>query len=355
MRRRAFTLIELLVVIAVIAVLIGLLLPAVQRVRETANRISCANNLKQLGLALHNYENSYRCFPPGLVADPRYMQGPDDLLNGGMASGLVPLLSYLEQENIRNIFDTNVPWYFQANFEAVHTPVRLFFCPSNRTGGELDMQSASQFMQVTLPKIALGDYAHCKGTNAAMCTRCQVPAVARGVFDVNTQTRIADVTDGLSNTFAMGDAAGGNARFFARQTWDATTPSVNATSGDFNRIDGGWAPGSVANSQLVAATGSLYSSGLCVTAERGGFTPVYDEPMNNPLVLAATQYHQGCTNSNPAMGSFDTLSGFRSLHPGGCNFLFGDGSVRFVNQNISAETYRALSTMAGAEVIDSDY
>jgi prepilin-type processing-associated H-X9-DG protein len=92
-----------------------------------------------------------------------------------------------------------------------------------------------------------------------------------------------------------------------------------------------------------------------VTAQRGGFPAVYDEPMNNPLVLAAIDNNQGCDNSNPAMGSFDSASGFRSMHTGGCNFLFCDGSVRFVNQTISADTYRALSTRCGGEVPGNDY
>jgi prepilin-type processing-associated H-X9-DG protein len=281
------------------------------------------------------------------------MQGPDDLLNGGIASGLIPLLPFVEQENLKNIFDTNFPWYFKTNFEAVGTTVRLFFCPSNRTTGLLDMQAVGQFMQVTLPQIALGDYAHCKGTNAALCTRCRVPPQARGPFDVNSETRILAITDGTSNTIAMGDAAGGNSRYMARNTWDATTPSMNP-QGDFNRIDGGWAPGSVASSQLVAATGGAYSSGLCVTAQRGGFTPDCDEPMNNRLLMAATQYRKGCDNSNPAIGSFDTLSGFRSLHPGGCNFVFCDGSGRFLEENITPAIYKALSTMAGGEPVTVD-
>src|SRR5262249_53459420 len=122
-----------------------------------------------------------------------------------------------------------------------------------------------------------------------------------------------------------------------------------------NRIDGGWAPGSVASIQLVNSTGNLYSSGLCVTAECGGFSPEYDEPMNNPLILAGTQYKVTCDNSDTTIGHFDTAPGFRSLHPGGCNFLYCNGSVPFIRQNISATTYKALSTMAGGEVISGGF
>jgi prepilin-type processing-associated H-X9-DG protein len=96
-----------------------------------------------------------------------------------------------------------------------------------------------------------------------------------------------------------------------------------------------------------------YLGGAClgVTAERGGYTPPWDEPMNNPLALPALSFHQGCTNSGTADGSYDMISGFRSVHPGGCNFLFCDGSVQFLSQSISPDTYRALSTMTGGEVI----
>jgi prepilin-type processing-associated H-X9-DG protein len=97
--------------------------------------------------------------------------------------------------------------------------------------------------------------------------------------------------------------------------------------------------------------GLLGGSCLGVTAQRGGQADPYDERMNNPLALPALDCNNGCVNSGTAAGAFDTISGFRSAHPGGCNFLFCDGSVRFVSETMSAETYRALSTMAGGEVL----
>jgi prepilin-type N-terminal cleavage/methylation domain-containing protein/prepilin-type processing-associated H-X9-DG protein len=353
--RSAFTLIELLVVIAIVAVLIGLLVPAVQRVREAANRLTCANNLKQFGLALLNYETTTGSFPPGIVADPRYMNGPNDLMSGGIYGATVPLLPFLEQDPLFRRFDTNVPWYYKTNFEVVGTPVKIFFCPSNRVEGILDLQPVSDFMQEPMPKIALADYGLSKGTNAALSGQLQVPFACRGVFDFNSHTRIADITDGTGNTLAAGDAAGGSSYYGARKNWDDTAASINPKTGGPNRIDGGWAPGSVASIDLVNSTGSLYSSGLCVTAECGGFWPEYVEPMNNRLTLAATQYKMTSDNSDATIGHFDTLSGFRSLHSGGCNFLFCDGSVHFLSQDISPATYKALSTMAGSEIFSADF
>src|SRR5262249_48890163 len=106
---------------------------------------------------------------------------------------------------------------------------------------------------------------------------------------------------------------------------------------------------------ILKSTNLAGCSVLGVTAERGGFTPVDDEPMNNPLVLAAFDYGHGCDNSDPSVRGFDTISGFRSVHTGGCNFLFCDGSVRFVRQSLSADVYRALSTIQGGEVVAGDY
>ncbi len=347
-RHGAFTLVELLVVLAIMAVLIGLLLPAVQKVREAANRMACASHLKQLGAALHNYHGTYQCFPPGIVADPT---GDIQDANG---SGFIYLLPFLEQEHLRNLWTPGVAWYERPNFQAVTTPVPLYFCPSNRTTGQIDLQFLVPFAGRPLPNPAACDYLFSKGTNAAVCPVTQVPGPARGVFDVNTRTRLADITDGTSHTFAIGEGTGNHPRYRIRHYYPDTTVARDLFPGQPQLIDQSWSAGATSTRKL-RSTGFLHGSSLGITAVRGGFQPVWDEPMNRPLVLPAMDYGAGCTNQGMEAGKYATISGFRSLHPGGCNFLFGDGSVRFVSETVAPATYRALSTMAGGEIVENAF
>ncbi len=344
MRRTAFTLVELLVVIAIIALLIGLLLPAVQKVREAAGRASCQNNLKQLGLALHHHHDARGGFPAGLT-----VSGSDNL-ELGTFGGFVPLLPYLEQDNWIRRWDPNAAWYEPPNASIVGVEVKVFYCPSNRTGGVVDMSFLVPVAGRPLPNPAAADYLLSKGANAALCGTAQVPAGGRGVFDVNTRTRLTDIADGTSSTFAVGEGAGNNQRFRIRHFYQDTAPAQDLFPGQSPLIDQSWSSGPTATHALHSI-GLLGGACLGVTAERGGWPDPFDERMNNPLVLPALDYNSGCTNAGTAPGVLDTISGFRSVHAGGCNFLFCDGSVRFVGESVAPATYRALSTMAGGEVI----
>jgi prepilin-type N-terminal cleavage/methylation domain-containing protein/prepilin-type processing-associated H-X9-DG protein len=347
-KRSAFTLIELLVVIAIIAVLIGLLLPAVQRVREAANRASCTNNLKQMGVALHSYHDTYGSMPPGIVGGTS-----NDLQDAGHG-GFLPLVQFLEEDNWSRQYDPKVSWYDPPNFDLVSHQVKVYLCPSNRTSGFVDLQFLVPVAGRPLPNPAACDYLLCKGANAALCLATQVPAVARGAFDVNSHTRLADILDGTSHTFAIGEGAGHNPRYLVRHYYPDTTPATDLFPGQSPLIDQSWAGGPTAT-RTLHSNGLLGGSCFGVTAQRGGWPQPFDEPMNNPLVLAALDFNTDCSNSGTGNGMLDTVSGFRSMHPQGCNFLFCDGGVRFVGQTIAPATYRALSSIMGGELIDDNF
>jgi len=342
-KRAAMTLLELLVVLAIVGVLLALLLPAVQRVREAAHRAACASNLRQLGVALHHYHDANGSFPAGFT-----VAGGDSIAQGRFA-GFVPLLPYLEQDNLARLWDPGRNWYDPPNTAVVSAEVKVFYCPSNRAGGSIDTAFLAARAGRPLPPVAACDYLLCKGANAALCAVNQVPPAGRGVFDVNTRTRLTDITDGTATTFAAGEGAGGNPRFGIRRYYPDTAPAQGLLPGQSGLIDQGWYGGPMAT-RALNSEGAVGGFCLGVTGQRGGQAEPFDERMNNPLGLAALSYGCGCTNAGTAPGGYDTLPGFRSAHPGGCNFLFCDGGVRFVSERVSPATYRALSTLAGGEV-----
>ncbi|MEM7454075.1 MAG: DUF1559 domain-containing protein [Planctomycetota bacterium] len=186
-RASGFTLVELLVVIAIIGILIGMLLPAVQQVREAARRINCANNMRQLGLAVMNYESAFQHFPSGVVDS-------DDDLTDALHSGLVYLLPNIEQNNVYEQYDFNSDWKTGTNLTLTQVKIETFLCPSNTSAVGQDGGIPG----------APSDYAFNKGS---VSTLSALPGSSTGPFGVNSQTRVADIRDGSSTTFMIGEAA----------------------------------------------------------------------------------------------------------------------------------------------------
>jgi prepilin-type N-terminal cleavage/methylation domain-containing protein/prepilin-type processing-associated H-X9-DG protein len=345
--RAAFTLIELLVVIAIIAILIGLLLPAVQRVREAAARAQCTNNLKQLGLAMHNYEGVMSHLPPAFRGQvpPAYAGFPAYFFSW---SALAELNPYLEQTTIYNTMDLTQPMYVPpaynispANQFAVQQIVKLFLCPSDK------MQPVS--VAYGEPILGPTNYAVCVGsgtTNGG--PPFGSPWNSDGTFMAKIGLRITDITDGSSNTAMMSESL----------------------LGDGPENAGGGMPNIPNAAQLVYAYtgfGTPLSDGACAGAgqwnvsNRRGFSWATGEMRcgsynhyyapNSPLCDCVTN------DTTPGEGIYTAVAfrAARSRHSGGVNVLFGDGGVRFVSQSISLNTWRALATRASGDIPGSDF
>jgi prepilin-type N-terminal cleavage/methylation domain-containing protein/prepilin-type processing-associated H-X9-DG protein len=354
-KRPAFSLIELLVSLAIIAVLMGLLLPAVQKVREAASRMACQNNLKQLGLALHGFHDANGYLPPGMLTE--------STIQDSFHTGFTYLLPHLEQANIQLLYRFDKQWYLPDNYAAVGQQVPVFYCPSNRTRGTMDLTpQMKEWGSAMPPFVGATDYVLCKGANAGLYYDPNlVPPQVRGLFNVTQpppwsmaapgqalyapafQVRLTDVTDGLSSTFAIGEGAGGNPMYLIADVNNPGQPAIEPFINGPAVPEQGWATASIGDTSHP-----WYAGVFGVTAQYGLTPDPADEPMNRRLVTP-TVYGKDSSGYN-ASGR-DRVSGFRSLHTQGCNFLFADGSIHFLSQSIDPAVYRALSTYAGGEVV----
>jgi prepilin-type N-terminal cleavage/methylation domain-containing protein/prepilin-type processing-associated H-X9-DG protein len=301
-RRRAFTLIELLVVIAIIGILIGLLLPAVQKVRAAANRMKCANNLKQWGLAFHNYHDTNSQLPLGAQSSP-------------VRVTFIPyLFPFIEQSALAQKYNYNTPFYLSPNIDfnaytgVLAQPVPLYYCPSDRPGAMALSASAGYYRTRC-------NYVVCWGNVTRPAASTPVPTGNMGIFgyDVTDNngkprfTRFAEIMDGLSNTLLMSE--------------------ILVSPGDMDEDN----RGDIVNDD---------HAGPGFMTLNTPNTSVSD--VNDCIVLADPLM--------PCIGGGNKQMAARSRHPGGVNAVLGDGSVRFISNNIAAGTWSSLGTMAGGEV-----
>lgn len=341
---RGFTLIELLVVIAIISVLIALLLPAVQSAREAARRAQCVNNLKQIGLALHNYEQAMGVFPPGYVSsiDPKDVTPcTSDLETGsgvdlgtGWAWGSM-ILPFLEQQPLYSSINFNLSVAYRDNDTCSLTALSVYLCPSDdgpsvvpvfkdppdpANPGTFD---ASQIVD----KLSRGNYVGMwglgeicaqSGATDAINNNGQTPLIKgqhAGIFYRNSATKVAAITDGLSNTIIVGERS----HNLSYVTWVAR--SINGWLGKTSLVEGG-------TDQFNPSPEECWTQVMGPVGLEGGLRTI-----NNP------EAH---------------VEDYWSRHPGGANMLFADGSVHFLKSSISPITWRALATRALGEVISAD-
>ncbi|MGQ0636911.1 MAG: DUF1559 family PulG-like putative transporter [Planctomycetaceae bacterium] len=316
-RKRGFTLIELLVVIAIIATLIALLLPAVQQAREAARRTQCKNNLKQLGLALHNYVDSHLRLPPGAVAGAAI---------NNHSGYILAMFPFFDQAAMFNNFVPTGGYpavIFQAanpgNRTAAETPVASLFCPSDGRGGQLttlytDLPGVGSLFN----KLTKSNYLGFFGLNWGDM------GLNRGAFGPNSGKQFRDIADGLSNTMAMGEYLTGI-----------------GTANDGRGVH--WLP--------YPGLGMLFY-------ER---TPNSSAPDDIPVFWCTNQFgaHPNVPAANLPCITYTAASAgltvaSRSRHVGGAQALQFDGSVRFVSQNINTGTWRALGTLSDGEVFSME-
>jgi prepilin-type N-terminal cleavage/methylation domain-containing protein/prepilin-type processing-associated H-X9-DG protein len=363
-RQTGFTLIELLAVIAVISLLIALLLPAVQQVRERARATQCRNNLKQLGIALHSYESTFMIWPPSIVRQEDGKPAPPPisfsaLRYRGHWTGFHLLLPFFDQGNLHSQYNFNGTWLSSMTDASDHsswplnqTVLPLLICPSNAhelltIGG--DAAGPGKHWMAGSP----GDYSFNHGADVISAipgdeVGCQggllnywrqVPLGVRGPFGYSSDCRVQEIRDGQSNTFMLGEKAGGRLIYSG---WTTSQPRLPVefpwamAAIEYFAVTGG---ASTPNSAWVVGPFAVthdFRLPLCPESTPGTGNPFPMNPVPKDL---------------PASSDERPLYSFQSGHSGGAHFVFADGSTRFVSDAINQYVYEALSTIAGRELI----
>ena len=325
---RGFTLVELLVVIAIIGILVGLLLPAVQAAREAVRRIQCANNMRQIGLAMHMHMDLKK----GLPSNGNYVWNGSAVTTTNAWSGLARILPHIEQENLFRGIDFAISYSAQPGTSSKR--VGTFMCPSevNDRGYGSDPTFGNKYWPT--------NYALNHGTWAVLIGKATGMRTGDGAFGPNQSNRPADFTDGLSNTLAISEVKAFTNRI-AGASVTATFPTplkppstlASLSLGSFNNTSFThveWVDGKVHETGFT----TVFTPNSKVTYNMGGANYDID------LVMATE------SNAGDTYAAVTT----RSFHSGGVNAMLMDGSIRFFSNNISLESYRALGTRAGGEV-----
>lgn len=336
-RKQGFTLIELLVVIAVITILIALLLPGVQQTREAARRTHCRNNLKEIGIALHNYVDLHNVFPPGYVSYGDYdtidTLPPDDYdtvtwdATPGWAWGTM-LLPFHDQLPLYEELNLNQPAWHPENRPLIARKITTLLCPSSI--GELGEFVVVDEMQNPLIKggseLRLGRshyvashgqeecWGECSGPSGGLDGN--VSRIADGPFYRNSKTRVADVIDGLSYTIFIGE----HTSWLSDKTWAAVIP------------------GAFVHPKVNSPENAAESSATMVLVHSGPAAGETDA-LGNPII-------------HPPNYPTIHVGQMQSDHPGGAHVLFGDGSVHFISETIDQERFSGMTSIAEREVID---
>ena len=304
--RKGFTLVELLVVIAIIGILIALLLPAIQAAREAARRMQCSSSIRQLCVAIANYEGANGCYPPGRIGHDGSTGKDLSQYKRNRASGFISLLSFLEQQSLYDQFDFspaggNGPWSYVtwanvANGTAVGKRPDCFVCPSD------DAEPYYPNLVNGTYQAATGSYAFCEGSMSVRAFGDEAKTNNDGVFYYVSKHKQRDITDGLNTTFFIGEVIG-------------------ADTADSSNI---W-------TQAVRDRDSLRNT---------------ENPLNTPPG-EGLYYEQAYNNDG-----YKANGAFGSHHPGGANFGFGDAHVEFISETIDHEVYRAMSTRDRGDVVE---